>query len=124
MFNAILGNASQLNSKTLTEQYGWLLANNEGFQVGFMLIRDLFVLTNFRLIFINKQGITGHKMEVMSIPYKRIIKFSVESAGTFDFDSELKIWIQGQSEPIVNKFRKDYNIKEVYRILSNFVIQN
>lgn len=122
MFNAIIGNASELNSKILSNEYSWLLANNESFQIGFTLFRDLFIFTNFRVILINKQGITGQKMEVMSIPYQRITKFSVESAGTFDLDSELKIWIMGQAEPIINKFRKNYNIKEIYRILSNFVI--
>jgi hypothetical protein len=46
----------------------------------------------------------------------------VENAGTFDMDSELKIWVHGEKEPLIKKFRKDYNIKEVYRILSDNII--
>ena len=38
---------------------------------------------------------TGNKVEYHSIPFKSITHFSIETAGTFELDAELKIWIVG-----------------------------
>ena len=35
-----------------------------------------------------------------SFPYKNIQSFSVETAGTFDMDAELKIWVSHSKDPI------------------------
>jgi len=55
------------------------------------LIRALFVFTNKRLILVDKQGLTGNKVEYHSLPYRIITHFSVETAGHFDLDAELKV---------------------------------
>jgi Bacterial PH domain len=34
---------------------------------------------------------TGKKVEYQSVPYRSITRFSIETAGTFDLDAELKI---------------------------------
>jgi len=122
MLSALFGNASKVDNDNLIKEFGWLLATNEAFQIGFVLIRDLFIFTNFRLIMIDKQGFSGKKMEIMSIPYSKISRFSIENAGTFDMDSELKMWVHGESLPISKSFRKDINIREIYRILSDYII--
>ncbi|HET7657494.1 MAG TPA: PH domain-containing protein, partial [Bacillales bacterium] len=50
---------------------------------------------------------------------KSISHFSVETAGHFDLDAELKIWISGAHEPaIIKQFRKGENIKDVQKILA------
>ena len=51
------------------------------------------MFTNKRLILIDIQGLTGSKAEYKSLPYKNISRFSLESAGTFDLDAELKILV-------------------------------
>lgn len=71
---------------------------------------------------IDKQGVTGQKVEYLTIPYKSIIRFARESAGILDLDAELKIWLSGTAEPIVKKFTKNTNINEVYAILSKHVL--
>lgn len=53
----------------------------------YQLIRDYFVSTDKRFVLVDKQGITGSKIEYHSIPYKSITHFSVETAGTFDLDA-------------------------------------
>jgi Bacterial PH domain len=122
MFAGLLGNASKVDNNNLSNEFDWLLAAGENFQIGFVLIRDLFIFSNMRLILIDKQGFSGKKMEIMSIPYTKISRFSIENAGSFDMDSELKIWIQGENLPISKSFRKDINIREIYRILSDYII--
>ena len=59
----------------------------------FSSIRDRLVFTDKRIISINTQGVTGKKKDFTSIPYKRIQTFSVETAGFFDLDAELTVYI-------------------------------
>ncbi|HAU35944.1 MAG TPA: cytoplasmic protein, partial [Lysinibacillus sp.] len=57
-----------------------------------------------------------------SIPYKNIVHFSVETAGTFDLDAELKIWVSGSSLPIQKNFNKATNIYKVQSVLAQYVL--
>jgi hypothetical protein len=41
--------------------------------------------------------LTGSKTEYIS--YKSISRFSIETAGTFDLDAELKIWVSVNYNP-------------------------
>jgi len=105
------------------KDYGKLLIASETIELGFKLIRDTFIFTNKRLILIDKQGITGSKTEYRSITYKSISRFSVETAGTFDLDAELKIWISGEQQPsIVKQFTKSVNVYEVQKVLAFYVL--
>ena len=65
------------------------------------------MFTNYRLIFIDKQGMTGKKVDYHSIPYKAITQFKVETAGHFDLDAELTIWVSGQSHPLKTELNRD-----------------
>ena len=93
LFSALLGNAGTVSQEELLKDYSKLLIAGEEIEMGFKLIRDVFIFTNKRLILVDKQGVTGSKIEYKSISYKSISRFSIETAGTFDLDAELKIWV-------------------------------
>ena len=40
-------------------------------------------------------GFTGNKRDYTSLPLNRIQAWSVETAGTFDLDSEMELWFSG-----------------------------
>ncbi|GGX05390.1 PH domain-containing protein [Aquimarina muelleri] len=123
LFNKILGNASEISTEKLNEKYGRLLIENEQIELGFKLLRDIFMFTNKRLILIDVQGITGSKAEYKSMPYKNISRFSLETAGTFDLDAELKIWISSENTPTVSKkFNKSIDVYAVQRYLAQKVM--
>jgi hypothetical protein len=122
LFSALIGNAGEVNADELKKKYETLLIEGEDIEMGFKLIRDTFLFTNRRLILVNKQGITGSKTEYKSIPYKSISRFSVETAGTFELDAELKIWISSEQEPsIVKQFTKSVNVYQVQKVLAYYV---
>jgi hypothetical protein len=121
--NGILGNASKESLEAVQKEFGALLIGAEQFVAAYKLVRDLVIFTNKRLILVDKQGITGSKVEIMSIPYRRIVRISRENAGTLDLDSELKLWVQGQELPIVKQFRKGESISEVYQLLSQVILE-
>ncbi|MFD7521648.1 PH domain-containing protein [Paenibacillus chitinolyticus] len=122
ILDGLLGNASELSPEKLQKELEPFLIPGEQVQIAYKIIRDGFVFTNKRLILIDKQGVTGSKVEYMSVPYKSIIRFAKESAGTFDLDAELKIWLSSTHEPIVKKFNKSANINDVYAMLSRYVL--
>lgn len=122
LLNGLMGNASEYSADEIQKELGPILTNNEDIEKAFKILRDGIVFTNKRLILIDKQGVTGQKVEYLTIPYKNIIRFARESAGMLDLDAELKIWLSGTAEPIVKKFTKNTNINEVYLILSQHVL--
>jgi hypothetical protein len=101
LFSALLGNAGAVSQEELTKKYAQLLTEGEDIELGFKLVRDTFIFTNKRLILIDVQGITGNKTEYKTITYKSISRFSIETAGTFDLDAELKIWISSEVQPSI-----------------------
>jgi hypothetical protein len=123
LFSALLGNAGVVNPDELQKEYQNLLADSEFIEVGFRLIRDVFVFTNKRLILIEKQGVTGKKVEYLSVSYKSISRFSIETAGHFDLEAELKIWISGEQAPSIRKtFNRQVNIYDVQKVLAQHVL--
>ncbi len=123
IFSALLGNAGTVSPEELTRDYGKLLIEGESVELGFKLIRDIFMFTNKRLILIDKQGLTGSKTEYFSVSYKSISRFSVETAGTFELDAELKIWVSGEGNPSISKkFNKSVNVYDVQKLLAFHVL--
>ena len=123
IFSALLGNAGAVSKQELQKDYGNLLIDHEEIELGFKLLRDLFIFTSKRLILIDKQGITGSKIEYKSISYKSISRFSVETTGTFDLDAELKIWISSEQQPSIKKqFNKSVNVYDVQKVLASYVL--
>lgn len=123
LFSAILGNAGAVSNDELNKNFGILLTEGEEIELGFKLIRDTFIFTTKRLILIDKQGLTGSKTEYKSISYKSISRFSIETAGTFDLDAELKIWVSSELQPSIRKqFNKSVNVYEVQKVLAHHVL--
>lgn len=121
--DGLLGNASEVKIEEVQREYANILAEKENVEKAYKLIRDMFVFTNKRLILIDKQGLTGKKIEYHSIPYKSITHFSIETAGNFDLDAELKIWISGSPNVIQKQFNKSLNIYELQSVLAGYVMR-
>ncbi|WP_020528556.1 PH domain-containing protein [Flexithrix dorotheae] len=121
LFSSLMGNAGYMDPEEIQEDYGRLFADTEEVEIGFKLIRDTFIFTNKRLILVDKQGVTGRKMEYLSIPYKSIARFSIETSGHFDLDAELKIWIGSDPVPLEKKFSKKVDIYDVQKVLATYV---
>ena len=124
LFSALLGNAGTVSQEQLMKEYSQLLIDGEEIEMGFKLIRDTFIFTTKRLILVDKQGLTASKTEYKSISYKSISRFSVETAGTFDLDAELKIWVSSELQPSIRKqFNKSVNVYEVQKVLAHHVLR-
>lgn len=123
MLQGLFGNATEVNARELEKELAATLIEGETIIKGFKIIRDLIVFTDKRLILIDKQGMTGKKVEYHSILYKSISHFSVETGGTLDLDAELKIYISGNAVPIKQEFKKGTDIVGVQKMLAQFVLK-
>lgn len=123
LFSSLLGNAGAVSHEDLLKDYGKLLIDGEEMELGFKLFRDVIIFTTMRLILVDRQGLTGSKVEYKSISYKSISRFSIETAGTFDLDAELKIWVSSEQQPsVVKKFDKSVNVYDVHKVLATYVL--
>ena len=123
LLDGMLGNASKIDAAKIQQEFAQILAPGEQVEHAYQLIRDYFVFTNKRLVLVDKQGLTGSKVEYHSIPYRSITHFSVETAGHFDLEAELKIWISGMPAPVQKMFNKRLSIYEVQAVLASYVLR-
>ena len=117
LLDGMIGNASKVDAAKIQADFSQILAPGEKVEHAYQLIRDYFVFTDKRFVLVDKQGITGSKVEYHSIPYKSITHFSIETAGTFDLDAELKIWISGTAAPLQKQFNKKLNLEKINSLL-------
>ena len=123
LLDGLMGNASKIDASKIQQEFALILAPGEKVEHAYQLIRDYFVFTDKRFVLVDKQGLTGSKVEYHSIPYKSITHFSIETAGTFDLDAELKIWISSNPVPLQKTFNKKLSIYEVQSVLASYVLK-
>ncbi len=122
LISGLLGNASEVDSEKLEATLVDVLFDGEHVLQTFKLVRDLIVLTDSRLIVVDKQGVTGKKVEYHSIPYRSVSHFAVETCGHFELDSELKIWIGSDPEPMKIEFKRGADIRQIQKTLAQQVM--
>lgn len=122
IISGALGNASEIPVDKIQAEYGPMLVESETILRAFKLIRDTMIFTSKRILLVDKQRVTGTRAEFLTIPYTKINRFSKESAGILDIDASLKIWVVGQSDPIVLDFKRNNAINEMYLLLSEKIL--
>ncbi len=121
--DGLMGNAAEVDIEEIRVEFQKILAPGEKIEKAYRLIRDMFLFTDKRLILVDKQGLTGKKTEYHSVPYRSITHFSIETAGNFDLDAELKIWLSGSQVPLQKQFNKSLNIYELQSVLAAYVLK-
>ena len=123
LFDALLGNANVVDKDKVAGKLEGILLPGEDITLAYKLIRDFFVFTEKRMLIVDVQGITGKKVEYLSIPYKSITRYALETACTFDMDAELKIWVSGDSAPIQRTLKRGTDVKGIQLALSAGVLR-
>jgi hypothetical protein len=88
-------NASATTPEDFAAKHGHALSEGEVVQFAFKTVRDFIAFTSWRVLHIDVQGITGSKVEYLTVPYRSINAFAITSAGTLDLDAEIKIFLSG-----------------------------
>ncbi|MDF1508559.1 PH domain-containing protein [Robertmurraya sp. DFI.2.37] len=97
-----------------------ILVAGERAEVAYKTIRDIAVITNKRLIISDRQGLTGKKVEVYTIPFKSIIMYSSENGGRLDFNSELELWTKAGKFKL--NLNKKVDVRKLDRIIGSYIL--
>ena len=110
-------NATAADPRELIQKHREALTEGEVVTYVYKTIRDYIAFTNWRVLYINVQGITGSKREFLTVPYRSITAFAIETAGTFDLDAEIKIYLSGH-EPIEFKVGRNDDMRGLQTFLA------
>ncbi len=110
-------NATTASAQQFIDDHGHCLVEGEEVQVCFKTVRDWIVFSSWRVIHVDVQGLTGKKKQYLTVPYRSISAYSIESAGTFDLDAEVKIYLSGHS-PIEFKIGKDSDVSGLQMLMA------
>ena len=111
----------QVDNKDGLKLVSDLLISSETIIFSFSSVRDMVIFTNKRIITVNVQGITGKKKDFTSLPYSKLQAYSIETAGHFDFDSELTLVYSGLGS-LKLEFTGGSDILEINRIISQHTL--
>lgn len=98
-----------------------ILVTGEEAVAAYKTFRDATIFTNKRLIIRDAQGLTGHKVEMYSIPYKSIILWSSENAGHIDINSEIELLTSRGSIKI--NLRKGIDIRKFDKLIAEVILK-
>jgi hypothetical protein len=97
-----------------------VLIDGERAEIAYKTIRDVAVVTNKKIIIADRQGLTGKKVEVYTIPFKSVVMYSSENGGMLDLNAELELWTK------VGKFKLNLNkkvdIRKLDRIIGKYIL--
>ncbi|MHC5218443.1 PH domain-containing protein [Enterococcus sp. LJL128] len=128
-----LGNYSEKTPKELTNEYRGYLFDGEEIVMGYQLVRDALIFTNYRIIFVDKQGATGKKTSFKSVHMESIIDVEMETAGFGVDDSEIVVtYLTNVNQRSNNEshakhkfeFPKKTDILPLYQYLGNISMEN
>jgi len=122
-------NAHQIDAKEAENHFKTnfpILLEDEVVEIVFKSGRDFKVFTNKRILMVDVKGITGKKIEFLTILYSSIHAFSVQTAGKFmDRDTEMVLYLNklGEYSKITQDFRKGKaNLWAIQKVLCNHVL--
>lgn len=110
-----------VDPSSLARELDPLLVVGEEVLLAFKGMRDSVVFTTKRLISINVQGLTGKKRDYTSLPLNKVQAWSVETAGTFDLDSELDLWFSGLGR-VRLEFKGNVDIRRISQLIGQHVL--
>ena len=113
---------SQVTIDSIEKTIAPLLIEGENVISAYKSVRDFVCFTNKRVISVNVQGFTGKKKDFTSMPYAKISVFAVETAGTFDLDSELEMYFSGVGK-VKFEFTGNSDIVEISRLIAGFCLK-
>ncbi len=98
-----------------------ILVEGEEIAAAYTTIRDVAAVTNKRIIIADKQGLTGKKVEIYTIPFKSIHMYSSENGGGFlDFNAELQLWTKSGTFKL--NLDKSVDIRKLDRLIATHIL--
>lgn len=109
-----------MSETAVTRDIEDILIEGEKAEIAYKTIRDIAVVTNKRIIIADRQGLTGKKVEMYTIPFKSIVMYSSENGGTFDTNAELELWTKAGTFKL--NINKKVDIRKLDRLIAQQIL--
>lgn len=119
--NSFFSRLKKVSNDEFSDMLDSLIVNGEEIIGTYKSIRDGVIFTNKRIIAVNVQGVTGKKKDFTSLPYSKISTFSLETAGVFDLDAELEIYLSGVGK-VKFQFTGSTDVKQICKLISQYCL--
>ena len=107
-----------VDPEEVQRNYAHVLVPGETVEYACKTVRDLFIVTDRRILNVDKQGITGAKKNYDSIAFNKIGRFAVEFGGTLAGLVTVRIWASGAGEKLEVIFNKTANGEGIQKVLA------
>ena len=86
--------------------------------------RDQVVFTDKRIIALDVKGITGSRKEFSTLPYSKIVHFTVQTPGFLEFNNDSELVVAYPNGALIQfEFSgRNVNILEIAQIISRYVL--
>ena len=104
----------------IPDDLGQILIAGEKPVAAYKTFRDSAIFTTKRLIVRDAQGLRGKKVEIYSLPYSSIHRWSSENAGGFlDMNAELELWTRAGHIKV--NLQRGVDIRKFDRLIADAV---
>jgi hypothetical protein len=100
-----------------------ILQADESVDACYKMGRDMCVYTTKRVILVDRQGMSGKRVEYRSIPLRYITAFKISTAGSFVSSAEATIYSDGSKTFNQDLAKCSSDIWQVSTILTNKVLK-
>ena len=116
-------NLTPISINEVKEEVNGLLLEGETISASFKTVRDQLIFTNKRIIAVDVQGITGKRKSFSSLPYSKVLYFTIQTPGFAELvpDSELYlVFASGYTAKF--EFKGGVDIGKIGRMISQYVL--
>ena len=118
---SLFGLYGGVDPSAVQKEYAHVLVDGETVHYACKTIRDLFIVTDRRILNVDKQGLTGSRKNYDSIAYNKIGRFAVEFGGMLGM-VKVKIWASGGGEVLEVQFKKTANGEGIQQVLAQRIL--
>jgi len=128
LFQWLGGDQRELDPDELNTEFHTntkILLETEKVLMAFKAGRDVTLFTNLRVLTLDTQGLVGCKVHYVSVPYRSIHAYTVETAGMWDRDAELYLYTRNRWHlaKIAMDFRSGKtDLMQIQKMLTGFII--
>lgn len=103
--------------RKVQEDYAHVLVDGEQVHYACKTIRDIFIVTDRRILNVDKKGVMGSKKDYQTMPFSKVSTFSVEFGGKIAGMVTVRLWTSG-ADPIEVTFHSSANGEGIQKVLA------
>ncbi len=117
-------NLKEIKLDSIRRDVDGLLIEGEEPVMAFHTVRDQLVFTNYRIVAIDIQGMTGTRKAFTSMPYARIQYFTIQTPGFGEVFADTELYVMFSNRFTARfEFQSKTDIGKIARLIGNFALR-